>query len=129
MLAQDRLDVVHVLVLHGRLGLARRPLRGLPAAARLGVAASDVRAPAGRPTPRARIAAVTTNSTSETPASTMPAQTTGLNTSRAAQLAIDVADLPDQPQGPGQPGGRGQQRPGHRRAARRRRRGAARAAR
>ena len=49
---------------------------------------SDVRAPGDRPTPRARIAAVTANSISDTPASTMPAQTTGLNTSRAAQLAM-----------------------------------------
>ena len=64
----------------------------------------DGRGPASRPRPR-------TAPATPRPAR-CPARRTGLNTSRVAQVDDRVADLPDQPQRPGQPGGQRQQRPG-----------------
>ena len=68
-------------------GAARRP--GLPGGRHL------LRGPP--PAPRRSIQPLTTNSTTETPATTSPSHTTGLNTSRAAQLDDRVGDLPAEP--------------------------------
>ena len=75
---------------------------------------ADPASSAAPPRPRARIAALTPNSTTETPASTMPSPDHRAEHQPGRPGHDEVADLPDQPQRPGQPGGRGQQGPGHR---------------